>query len=147
MRISDFVTNVFLAFILFVPCSLYGQVTFETHDQYLIGPTPYALKAADFNNDGWMDMVSANFTSTSPKHVSVLMNNTLGGFNVSNLTAAGSYADLEIADFNKDGNLDFVAASSSDQITIFIGNGDGTFSFTNLTAGDAPRDVLAGDFN
>lgn len=148
MRISGLVTHVFLAFILQVPIVLYGQVTFEMFDEYTIGPSPQALKAADFNNDGWMDIVSANLTVTTTKHVSLMMNNKVGGFNLTNLTVVKGYIDLELADFDKNGNMDFVAASNTDdKITIFLGNGNGTFASASFDAGDGPLDVLTGDFN
>ena len=38
--------------------SLHAQISFESHDQYDIGDTPYALKAGDFNNDGFMEIWS-----------------------------------------------------------------------------------------
>ncbi|MGB4973628.1 MAG: VCBS repeat-containing protein, partial [Cyclobacteriaceae bacterium] len=148
MMILRFGLNVLLAIVFFVPCSLFGQVTFETNDQYNIGDTPYALQTGDFNNDGWPDMVSANLTFQATKHVSLAINNKAGGFTITNLTALKGYSDLETGFFNNDANLDFVAASLTlDQITIFLGNGNGTFTTANINAGDGPLDILTGDFN
>jgi hypothetical protein len=54
------------------------------------------------------------------------------------------------ADFNGDGNLDFVTpnGSSSNSLTLRLGNGDGTFSpVTYLSSAGGPNFVAVADFN
>jgi len=140
-----------LAIIKLSTTGLQAQISFESPDIYNIGDTPYALKAGDFNNDGFMDMVSGNFSNTVNKRISVIMNNPSGfpsAFTVTNLSALESVIDVDTADFNNDGNLDFVAAvSSGDSISIYLGNGDGTFSQNDIASGDDPQGIVTGDFN
>src|SRR5262245_26408097 len=72
-------------------------------------PVPYypqALVSGDVNNDGHLDLATANNDGT----VSVLLGDGLGGFGVALQSAVGagpSYgASMAVADLNNDGNLD-----------------------------------------
>lgn len=140
-------------FVLFILCwflidDLFGQATFETHESYTVGPGIQTIQTGDFNNDGWMDMVTANSSSVGSKRVSVLLNNKFGGFNLTNLTSVSSLTDISTADFDNNGNLDFVVISQSgDNLSVFLGNGNGTFNVTDIDAGDGPSDIHTADFN
>ncbi|MEP1788067.1 MAG: FG-GAP-like repeat-containing protein [Reichenbachiella sp.] len=124
-----------------------AQPTFEQSDSYHTGGSLYGLKAGDFNNDGLMDMVTANFTS-APESVNILIGHSFYGFQITDIGTVSSNIDLDTADFNLDGNLDFVVASNSnDLITLFLGNGDGTFASTAFGAGEDPLDIVTGDFD
>jgi Ca2+-binding RTX toxin-like protein len=67
---------------------------------------------------------------------------------------AGNVQFIATADFDRDGNIDFVvtdgtpAAMPANNVGIRFGNGNGGFGgFTLLTSGSAPGAVVAGDFN
>jgi len=128
--------------------NLFGQATFETHESYTIGPSPQTIKAGDFNNDGWMDMATANSSTPTNKRVSILLNNQFGGFTITNLTSVSFLTAMDTADFDKNGKLDLVVTSQSgDNASVFLGNGDGTFNITDITVGDGPSDILTADFD
>jgi hypothetical protein len=102
---------------------------------------------ADFNNDGHLDLATANF---GDRTVSVLLGDGAGGFGAAIASAAGAApVSLAVADFDHDGNLDLAAANiyqGYPWMSFLLGNGDGTFqlpTFPHLAA----LAVAAGDFN
>ncbi|GHO48554.1 FG-GAP repeat domain-containing protein [Ktedonospora formicarum] len=118
---------------------------------YPVGPRPTPVGVGDFNNDGKLDIVTANYGGNT---VTILLNNGDGTF-----TAApgsppgvgqGPYA-LAVGDFNNDGNLDIVTANYDDNtVTVLLGNGDGTFAAapgSPPSVGTNPTSVAVGDFN
>ncbi len=135
----------FIGFFLSVP--LNAQVSFEDQTNINIGPSPQQQKAGDFNNDGWIDIVSANSGTSPGKRLSVLLNDSGEGFDVSDISVTEPLFYLDTADFNNDGNLDFVVAPTEDFVGIYLGNGDGTFSDDTINVGDYPNDLKTIDFD
>ena len=94
-----------------------------------VGKGPGSVEIADFNHDQLPDIAVANSDDSS---VSILLNNRNRMFSPS----AGSpfYAghfpnDINIADFNKDGNPDLIFANHEKKyLTLLLGNGKGQFS-------------------
>ncbi|HUR47511.1 MAG TPA: VCBS repeat-containing protein [Candidatus Saccharimonadales bacterium] len=108
---------------------------------------PRALACGDLNNDGKMDLVTANFASST---VSVMMGSGSGAFtNFVSYSVGQSPVFVSLADFNHDGVLDIVTANYNNQsLSVLLGQGNGTFSpATNVSAGDRPNSVAVGDFN
>ena len=103
---------------------------------------------ADLNNDGNLDIVTANDGDNT---VSVLLGNGDGTFQ-----AAASYpvgaepSDVAVGDFNGDGNPDIVTADSgAGTISVLLGRGDGTFllpAATYSVGSSRPIAVAVGDF-
>jgi len=57
---------------------------------------------------------------------------------------------MAAADFNNDGNMDFIAGGNADDLYLFAGNGTGGFTTTTITtnaAGSFGRGKDAGDIN
>jgi hypothetical protein len=130
--------------------------SFGTAVSYPAGPNPQDVVAADFNNDGRLDLATANADSNS---VSVLLGDGGGGFGAA-INSAGTTNDafervsVTVADFNNDGQLDLATAmygydeySTFGRLDVWMGNGDGTFQSPTLVRGGAPLAVAAGDFN
>jgi hypothetical protein len=109
-----------------------GNGTFGTKTNYSVGIGPVGLTAADFNADGYMDLAVANNGGFgSGTTVSILMNNTSGGFNAS-LTVPAGTAPYKIAAGLIDGDSlpDIVVANEQEEITVLHNTGSG---FTNTT--------------
>jgi len=90
-----------------------------------------SIIAADFNNDGIIDLAMLN---TDPETISVLLGNGNGTFKTAVLSPVGSVVNsgaigyVAFADLNHDGNLDLaVAYKGSNSIAILLGSGNGTF--------------------
>jgi len=110
---------------------------------------PNFLSNADLNNDGKLDLVSANFQNGTGYAISVLLGNGDGTFQPAKNFGAGIDAiSLAIGDLNGDGKLDLatVAWTSSATVNVFYGQGDGTFQTGPAYAvGFNPQGVAIGD--
>ena len=101
-------------------------LSFSPATSYRAGPNPQDVVAADFNNDGRLDLATANADSNS---VSVLLDNGDGTFQPAQ-TSATEWAPhrLAVADFNNDGWLDLATRNPYHSgANLLLGNGDGTF--------------------
>lgn len=112
------------------------------------GAGPVAAVTADFDNDGRMNIVTANNTENLS---SVLEGNGDGTFTTNSTgpnTGSGPIA-IAAGDFNGDGLLDLAILNNRDNtFSILPGNGDGTFTWTgNKTTGNQPSSIVAADFN
>src|SRR5262245_50609292 len=73
--------------------------SFGPATSFPVGPSPRAVVTADFNNDGHLDLATAN---TGGNTVSVLLGDGRGGFGAANHFAVGGSSphSLAAADFN-----------------------------------------------
>src|SRR5262249_59476507 len=82
------------------------------------------INVGDFNNDGILDLVTANANGT----VSVFPGRADGTFAppITSTTTGHQPNDLAFGDFNKDGKLDVAVSNvDSNTVQILLGNGDG----------------------
>jgi hypothetical protein len=118
-----------------------GNGTFAYADTLAnaMGQPTVSLTAADFNADGYLDLVAVNTTDgVSPNP---LLGYGHGAFNAVSENIQVSGISSAAGDFNRDGKLDLVIDGAS----ILLGNGDGTFTQgTTLNVGDY---VVVADFN
>src|SRR5215467_3422147 len=126
-----------------------------TQTPYNPGSIPRSIVAADFNNDGYLDLATLDFGNSE---VSILLNNGNGTFSSPTFYAGwnnsgdGAFPQqLVAADLNKDGNVDLLAVASPQYgagMVVLVGNGDGTFQQPILYATDIQASsIIAGDFN
>jgi uncharacterized protein (TIGR03437 family) len=114
-----------------------------------VGYLPWSLAAADFNEDGILDLAIACEDATT---IGIAIGNgdgtfrpvvIYGGVNTPRWIATG--------DFNGDGHTDLAVANlEGDNVIIFLGNGDGSFqSPLSVPIGTAthPYALVTGDFN
>jgi hypothetical protein len=115
------------------------------------GSSPYSIVASDLNNDGWLDIIVANYGTNN---IGVLLGVSNAIF-VTMMTYStginsGPYS-IAVADFNNDHQLDIVATNSNtDNIIIFFGYGNGTFTIGQTYSTGTrsrPYTVTIGDFN
>ncbi len=84
------------------------------------------VRAADFNGDGNLDLVTANLGTNT---ISIFPGNGDGTFQRDTLYDGGGYcAFLAVGDLDNDGHLDFVVTHwAQDSMAVFLNRGDGTF--------------------
>jgi Bacterial Ig-like domain (group 3)/FG-GAP-like repeat/FG-GAP repeat len=125
-----------------------GHANFIPPSFSIAGFEPYAVAVGDLNGDGKADLAvidsCASAVCFTNGGISVLLGNGDGSFQPPmNYDSGDDDASVIIADVNKDGIPDLVAASPSNQAAIvLLGNGDGTFqpgvfSYTGLNGGGA----------
>jgi VCBS repeat protein len=114
---------------------------------------PRSIAAADFNNDGHQDLVTANALGDS---VTVRLGAGNGTFpTLATLSGAGADgpASVAVGFFNVDPHLDLAVANYlSGDVSVFLGAGNGSFSEAAGSAfgtgtGSHPQSVAVGDFN
>ena len=113
----------------------------------LVGSNPYALVAADFDQDGDTDLMTANKGSNN---VTLLRNNGKAEFLTFDFPVGVGPEDIEAGDFDADGDMDVaVACSGTDNIYILSNlNNGGNFDNTQMVdVGDPPHGIAANDID
>jgi hypothetical protein len=94
------------------------------------------VSCADFDNDGNVDVGISGFINAEPYYISrIFKNNSDGTFSEISANIPGTmYGKFKWADYNNDGNQDFIITGfESNYVTeIFKNNGDGTFSNSGI---------------
>ncbi len=112
-----------------------------------VGSSPYAVTVADVNGDGFPDLISANYSSST---LSVLTNNRSGVFRLASTLSVGSNPEAVLAaDVNGDGHPDLITANQfGNTLTVLTNNGGGSFGLAASPAvGVNPCSVTAADVN
>ncbi|PIN69162.1 hypothetical protein COV93_06565, partial [Candidatus Woesearchaeota archaeon CG11_big_fil_rev_8_21_14_0_20_43_8] len=117
----------------------------------------YDVIAADFDSDGYKDLVFANYRDDSGYSMDSKVYYSTGGFSSDNLLDLPTVGARSIAsgDFDRDGYIDLVIGQIYDGViydvnsTVYYGNSTGGFSLADsLTLPTfGPRKVIADDLN
>ncbi len=109
------------------------------------GQVGYGLRCADFNGDGYPDIVQVNRGGSAH----VFTSDQAGWFSETWSTSTGANSMfVETADLDLDGNLDFVTSNEgADTLTICMGDGSGSFTSSVLGTADGPMQVAIEDMN
>ncbi len=103
---------------------------------------------ADFNNDGWTDVVINGTTATDGRYLGLFINNE-GTFEKSSaLTREVAAGAIWTTDLDNDGNMDIIVTGYSvdtHATWVYYGNGDGTFVEETLTYGGERGTVITMD--
>lgn len=135
-----------------------GLGTFTPGVKFFTGNPNFTAIAADFNNDGKLDLAVSESAIIGTGAISIFIGRGDGTFNPRTTfpTSNKLYtSSLAAADFNGDGNIDIAATNSGANIlgqvgdvSILIGDGTGNFgAATNYTTGVYPSDVVVSDVN
>src|SRR6185436_9545909 len=121
------------------------------------GTGPHSVRSGDFNNDGLVDLASANELSNN---VSVFIGNGSGGFAPAvNCRSGPAPKGIAVGDANNDAAPDLLIANSGGNypsganpagmiLSVLLGNGDGTFgSRIDWAAGHTPFCIALADFD
>src|SRR5262245_16552973 len=117
---------------------LYGDGTGGVRAQatFAAGIQPQGIAAADFNNDGVVDVVVVNAGSALTAYMSNGPMTWTGG----PVAGSGSGNVLATGDFNRDGRLDLVTASTFDsRLVVYLGSATGLALSTSRITGSSPR--------
>lgn len=116
---------------------------FATRATYDTAAHPWELEAADLNDDGKRDLLSANATS-----VSVLLNRGDGTFEARRDYPTGRSAYFAIHDLNSDGKPDFLTVNAANTVSVLLNAGDGSFQArSDYATGRNPGPVSIADLN
>lgn len=138
-----------------LPVNAVGGVLLSSPSEmrFPVGNGPGTVAIADFNQDGKLDIVTANEKSGD---ASVLLGDGTGGFSAapgSPFPAGHDPNDVAVGDFNHDGCLDLAFANHETQhLTVLLGNCRGQFAaaphspFT-VAVKPHPHGIATGDFN
>lgn len=123
----------------------FGNVSDKTN--YAMGDWPSSVVLGDFDEDGDLDMVTAN---TNSDDLSVRLGNGDGTFAAASTYGAGNNPRfVAVGDLNADGRLDLVTANYTDNnVGVRLGFGNGTFdNASHYSLGSGPFSVALGDLN
>ncbi len=118
---------------------------YELKSTQPVGDSPSDIVVGDFNNDQHTDFGVAIFNVG----INLFFGKGNGTFDRDHLPLDFHRDKIHVADFNQDGNLDFIfGARDSDEtrvVIIYTGDGEGGFDFfEKLPGGNVP---VVGDFN
>lgn len=124
-----------------------GDGTFATPTAVSVGNEPNSVAHGDLNDDGNLDLVTANFASDD---VSILLGNGDGTFQPAvDIPVGEAPVIVELMDFDADGDLDLVASNSADNtISLLLADGTGGFEpALSFGTGVFPTSVVSADLD
>lgn len=122
-------------------------VQFGSATNFAVGRDPRWIAVADFNRDGNLDIVTANWGSNS---VSILYGVGNGAFtNRTDYSVVNLPFGLAVGHFDDDINLDIIVLGSAGVrgCNALLGDGQGAFAVNNVTNSFPSSVVTSGDFN
>ncbi|MEW6602439.1 MAG: FG-GAP-like repeat-containing protein, partial [Nitrospirota bacterium] len=143
-----------------------GDGTFgsEVHVDTIANSLLNGIVLSDFNNDDFPDIISGD----NYQNIYYYQNTADGTdtflpkINIGNIESGTKVQDITAADYNNDGNQDFVVNMWASDLYLFTGNGDGTFTRSKITNGmnmsyrgkasadinkDGNIDLIVGEYN
>jgi len=131
-----------------------GNGIFGSATNYTVGANPIGIAAADFDNDGDIDLAVANNRAPGGS-ISILVNKGSGVFAPAiNFPAGQTPYKITVAKINNDNLLDIVVANEGEKMNILFNGGSNNFFNrvetvvqTVVWGGDANANVEAADID
>ena len=130
----------------------YGQAgrAFSAGPQLPVGRVPTAVRIADLDRAGGLDLVVSNSNSGN---MSVLLSDGAGGFlpqvryAIRTSSTLGDALAFDLVDADLDGDVDLAFTSTFEStVSLFVGRGNGTFDAAQVFGiGSCPMSITAGD--
>ncbi|KAF3886436.1 MULTISPECIES: DUF4347 domain-containing protein [Nostocales] len=122
---------------------------FNTVDEYTVGASPVFVTTGNFNQDNYLDLVTANSGSNT---VSVLLGIGNGNFGSTTNVVIGATGtnptSVVTGDFNGDGASDLAVTTNTNKVSVVLRKSDGTYTNPTLyDVGTNPSSIVANDFN
>ncbi|MGA1819590.1 MAG: FG-GAP repeat domain-containing protein [Thermoplasmatota archaeon] len=125
-----------------------GTFTFTERINYHVGREPTSSVVYDLDNDGDLDIATANTGSDS---ISVMLNDGEGAFTKLGDFPAGDRPQyINIIDMDQDGNMDLIATNTDSNDLVFLRNlgpGNGFNKLIDLNIASYPFAIDTGDFD
>ncbi len=131
----------------------YGNGTFSSQKTYSTrsGSSPCSVAIGDFNNDGRLDIVVANYLAYN---IGLFLGYGNGTFSSQTTYSTGYNSQpfaVAVGDFNNDNRLDIIVANfGTANVGVFLGYGDDTFNSQvtySTGSGSGPHSVATDDVN
>ena len=123
-----------------------GNGSFAEPVKYLFLSSIFSIQAADFDNDGDIDLTFADFYHD---HIGIMPNNGDGTFGQIQIAPVdGLPNSLFCADFDGDSDIDLaMLCSRSNSLSLLDNNGNGDFTAQSICGvGGMPSSVIGADF-
>ncbi len=102
----------------------YDSITPQNIDTDMLNT--YAIKLGDLNNDGYLDVVTANYIKVNRYYINTGTSTPFDSSSGSDLTLdIQNSTSLDLADFNRDGHLDVVFGNLGNFNAVFLNDGEG----------------------
>jgi len=137
---------------LLIPCAANAALTFKLSSVTVEG-SPIEVAAGEFNEDGHLDLATANLFSEKFKGLSVLIGKGNGTFEPTSYESGLGFTESVVTgDFTGKGHTDALILSHGfgppGEISVYPGNGKGGFGArTSMSTTEELSDATAGDFN
>jgi len=134
--------------ILFVTCSISfaQEPMFALDSAYVTGETPLFVKTADFDLDGFPDLVVANYGSGNAHF---FFNNGDGTFSrTRSYDLRGAPTSIDVGDVSGDGYDDLITVNENENVLVVLcNNGNGTFRGADVFSGFGGTAVAVDNVN
>ncbi|MGA1792498.1 MAG: FG-GAP repeat domain-containing protein [Thermoplasmatota archaeon] len=125
-----------------------GTFSFNERTNYNVGKEPTSSVVHDLDNDGDLDIATAN---TGGDSISVMINNGAGAFTKLGDFPAGDRPQyINVIDMDQDGNMDLIATNTDSNDLVFLRNlgpGNGFQKLVDLNIASYPFAIDTGDFD
>lgn len=127
-----------------------GSGNFSPAQQVGVNAEPQEVSIADFNGDGYLDVVAVCNNSVT-FYYDILINDKTGHFNLTQQINVPARPDFcNNGDIDNDGDIDILAAvagSSASNCYILFNNGNGAFSVSQILINNTGATPAPGDFD